>query len=170
VARYSPTILRWCRHWQLQEADAQDVTQIVLLTLARKIGTFTYDPKGSFRAWLKTLARNACSDFVAGRQRGGMGSGDSQVLAALDTLEASDDLAKHLEEEYQQELLERATLLVRSRVAPRTWEAFRLTAQEGLSGAEAAARLEMRVANVYVAKSEVLKMLREEVRKLEQDL
>ncbi len=49
----------------------------------------------------------------------------------------------------------------------RTWDAFRLTALEGLSGAEAAGRLGMKVAAVYVARSEVQKRLRDEVRRLE---
>ena len=54
VNRYGPRIHAWCRHWNLQEADAQDVTQIVLLQLAAKMRTFVYDPSRSFRAWLKT--------------------------------------------------------------------------------------------------------------------
>ena len=33
VARYGPSILQWCRGWGVQEADAQDVTQDVLLKL-----------------------------------------------------------------------------------------------------------------------------------------
>ena len=56
---------------------------------------------------------------------------------------------------------------VRQRVEPSTWEAFRLTAQEGLSGAETAERLGLQVAAVFKAKSRVQKMLREEAAKLE---
>ena len=56
---------------------------------------------------------------------------------------------------------------VRLRVAPQTWEAFRLTALEGLSGAEAAQRIPMQVAQVFVAKRRVQKMLSSEVAKLE---
>jgi RNA polymerase sigma-70 factor (ECF subfamily) len=167
VARYGPIILRWCRHWQLQDADAQDVTQMVLLALAQKIAAFTYNPQGSFRAWLKTLARHACSDYVDRRQRAGLGSGDSQVLSSLNSVEASDELAQHLDEEYRRELFELASRQVQLRVAAHTWEAFRLTALEGVAAAEVASRLNMRVAHVYVAKSEVLRMLREEIQKLE---
>jgi hypothetical protein len=58
-------------------------------------------------------------------------------------------------------------VLVRPRVAPRTWDAFRLTALEGCTGAAAAAQLEMKVAQVYVAKSEIKGMTRREVRRLE---
>ncbi len=59
VARYAPRILHWCRGWGLQESDARDVTQEVLLKLNRLIATFVYDPSGSFRGWLKTLASPA---------------------------------------------------------------------------------------------------------------
>ena len=39
VDRYGPRIYQWCRRWDLQEADAQDVTQTVLLRLASKLQT-----------------------------------------------------------------------------------------------------------------------------------
>jgi RNA polymerase sigma-70 factor (ECF subfamily) len=56
---------------------------------------------------------------------------------------------------------------VRRRVEPHTWEAFRLTAVEGMSGAEAAARLGLKVATVFKAKSKVRAMLQEEVARME---
>ena len=56
---------------------------------------------------------------------------------------------------------------VRLRVAPHTWEAFRLVALEGLPVAEVAARVHLQVAMVYVAKSKVQRMLQEEIGKLE---
>ncbi|MCI0351682.1 MAG: hypothetical protein L0Z53_19855, partial [Acidobacteriales bacterium] len=55
------------------------------------------------------------------------------------------------------------------RVAPHTWEAFRLVAIEGLPVEDVAANVRMQVAMVYVAKSKVQKMLREEIQKLEAD-
>jgi RNA polymerase sigma-70 factor (ECF subfamily) len=167
VEHYGAKIYAWCRKWDLQEADAQDVTQDVLLRLARKMKDFTYDPSKSFRAWLKTLTAHAWSDFVKARGRPGLGSGDSRVHAALESAAAREDLVKHLEEEFDRELLEEAMLRVRLRVAPQTWQAFRLTALEGLSGAEAAGRIPMQVAQVFVAKRRVQKMLREEVARLE---
>ena len=56
---------------------------------------------------------------------------------------------------------------VHLRVQPQTWEAFRLIAFDGLSGAEAAARLGLPVTRVYKAKSNVQKLLEAEVRYLE---
>ena len=167
VAHYGTKVYGWCRKWGLQEADAEDVAQDVLLRLARKMRDFTYDPARSFRAWLKTLTQHAWSDFVESRRRPGLGSGDSAVGALLHSVEARDDLVKHLEEEFDRELLEEAKVRVRLRVAPQTWSAFELTALQGLSGAEAAARIPMQVAQVFIAKRRVQKMLQEEVARLD---
>jgi RNA polymerase sigma-70 factor (ECF subfamily) len=165
--RYGRKIYAWCRHWHLQEADAQDVTQDVLLKVARRMQTFVYDPSQSFRAWLKTVTHHAWRDFLDGRAGPGNGSGDSNVLELLQTLPARDHLVGELDEEFSRELLDEAMARVRLRVQPHTWEAFRLLAVERLSGAEAAARLDMKVATVFVARSKVQKMVQEEVRRLE---
>ena len=167
VRRYSGQIYGWCRHWHLQQADAEDVTQTVLVKLARKMQTFRYDPARSFRGWLKAVAHHAWLDFVEAQRRPGGGSGDSDVRGVLETVEARDDLLRQLEEEFDRELLDEASARVRLRVQPRTWEAFRLLAVEGLSGAEAGARLGMKVATVFVARSKVQKWIQEEPRRLD---
>jgi RNA polymerase sigma factor (sigma-70 family) len=169
VSRYRPKILSWCRQWKLQDADAEDVTQNVLLMVSRQMRTFRYDPARSFRAWLKTIARRAWSDWVAAERRRTAGSGDSNVRELLGTVEAGDDLARRLEEEYERELLDAAAARVRLRVEPRTWEAFDLLAREGLSGADVAARLGMKIGAVFVAKNRVQKMLRQEIAALESE-
>jgi RNA polymerase sigma-70 factor (ECF subfamily) len=167
VERYGRRIYGWCRKWGLQEADAEDVTQDVLLRLASKMRGFAYDPSRSFRGWLRTLTHHAWSDFLADRKRPGAGSGDGEVTRALEQAEARDDLTRWLDEEFTRALFEEASARVRLRVRPHTWEAFRLTAVEGKSGAEAAALLGMQVATVFVARSKVQKMLLDEARKLE---
>jgi RNA polymerase sigma factor (sigma-70 family) len=167
VRRYSPQIYAWCRCRGAQEADAEDITQVVLLKLLRRMGEFTYDATGSFRAWLKTVTHHAWCDFQKAHQRPGRGSGDSVFARLLDSVEARDDLLRHLEEEYTRQLLEEATFQVRLRVAPPTWEAFRLTALEGLSGAEAGARLGMRASQVFVYKFRVQRLLQETVSQLD---
>jgi RNA polymerase sigma factor (sigma-70 family) len=167
VDHYGPKILVWCRAWHLQDADAQDVAQTVLLKLATKLRDFAYDPNRSFRAWLKTVAQHAWLDFLEARKRAGQGTGDSAALNRLESVQARDDLMTRLEEAFDQELLKEAIVRVRLRVAPQTWEAFRLTAQEGLSGAETSARIGMQAAQVYVSKRRVQKMLQDEIRKLE---
>jgi RNA polymerase sigma-70 factor (ECF subfamily) len=169
VERYGRRIYGWCRQAQLQEADAEDVAQMVLVQLAKSMRDFAYDPSKSFRGWLRTLTRHAWSDFVEARQRGGRASGDSDTCAALHTVPAREDLVARLEEQFDQDVLDEATARVRLRIDPRTWEAFRLLAVEGLSGAEAARRLDRTVAAVFKARTRVQAMLRDEVAWLEGD-
>jgi RNA polymerase sigma-70 factor (ECF subfamily) len=85
---------------------------------------------------------------------------------ALGSVEARDDLVRQLDAAFDREVLEEANERVRGRVEAHTWEAFRLTAQEGLSGAEVAERLGLKVTTVFKAKSKVQKLLREEVVRL----
>src|SRR5262245_53140473 len=167
VERYGRHIYRWCRQWKLQDADAEDVTQDILAKLTQKLRAFAYDPSRSFRAWLKTVAHHAWRDFEDSRRRARPAAGDSQIQELMLTLEAREDLIQRLEEAFDLELLEAAKVRVRLRVAPHTWEAFRLLALEGLPATEVAARVRLQVAMVYVAKSKVQKMLQEEIRKLE---
>lgn len=161
VEYYGRHIYRWCRQWGLQDADAEDVTQVVLLKLSMRMRHFVYDPTKSFRAWLRTLAHHAWADLLAERARSGGKAID--VVAALNQAEARDDLAARLESEFDLELREEAERRVRLRVASTTWEAFRLAAVEGLPGIEVADRLGMKVAAVFMAKSNVLKRLQDEV-------
>jgi RNA polymerase sigma-70 factor (ECF subfamily) len=167
VERYGRHIYRWCRQWRLQDADAEDVTQDILVKLTQKLGAFAYDPSRSFRGWLKTVAHHTWRDFVDSRRHAQRAAGDSRVRELLLTVEAREDLARKLEEAFDLELVEAAKLRVRLRVAPHTWEAFRLMALEGLPVAEVAARVHLQVAMVYVAKSKVQRMLQEEIAKLE---
>jgi RNA polymerase sigma-70 factor (ECF subfamily) len=165
VDYYAPAIYRWCAGRGLQDTDAQDVTQQVLLLLATKLPAFSYDPSKSFRAWLRTLTHHAWADFLSGRAR--PTTGHPTAWAALATAEAREDFLQRIEDEFDLELLELAMARVRERVEPGTWEAFRLTALEGIPATEVARRLGKQVANVYVLRSNVQKLLQAEVAELE---
>ena len=161
VDRYGPQIFAWCRRWGLQETDAEDVTQTVLLKLAEKLRAFEYDPARRFRSWLKTVAQHAWVDLMRDRQRVGQGAGDSAALAQLHEVQAREDLATRLEAAYDLELLDTAMARVQLRIEPHTWEAFRLTALEQTPVTDVATRLNLPVAVVYKARSKVQKMLRD---------
>jgi RNA polymerase sigma-70 factor (ECF subfamily) len=167
VERYGRHIYRWCRQWKLQDADAEDVTQNILVKLNQKLRAFAYDPSRSFRGWLKTVAHHAWRDFEDSRRQVRTAASDSHAEALILSLEAREDLSQRLEEAFDLELLELAMVRVRLRVAPHTWEAFRLLAIDGMPVTEVAAKVSMQVAMVYVAKSKVQKMLQEEITKLE---
>jgi RNA polymerase sigma-70 factor (ECF subfamily) len=169
VERYGPSIYSWARRGGLQDADAEDVTQMVLVKLAERMRSFNYDPSRTFRGWLRRLTQHAWSDFVSARERGGRASGDSTTAECLTQVPARDELVARLEEQFDQEVLEEARARVQLRVEADSWQAFHLTAVEGLSGAEAARRLNKEVAAVYKAKNRVQKLLRAEIARLDGD-
>ncbi len=170
VEQYTPRIYGWCRRYGLQDSDAADITQEALGKLVKAIRTFDYDPRrGSFRGWLKTVTQHAVQDFLRNVERSGRGSGDTQVglaLAAIQAPVAVGELQALLDAEAERELLREAEAHVQLRVKPSTWEAYRLATQGSFSAAEVAERLSMSIAEVYVAKSRVVKMLRVQVEQL----
>ncbi len=166
VTRYGKKIQAWCRHWGLQESDAADVCQTVLLKLAKEMSNFDRRPDGSFRAWLKTVSHHAWYDLVQSRQHKILKGGE-HLESRLASEEARDDLVTQMEAAWDQELMELASQRVQLRLAPKTWNAFQLSAVERLSGEEVAARLQMNLASVYKAKSNVLRLLQQEVQSLE---
>jgi RNA polymerase sigma factor (sigma-70 family) len=168
VDRYGHRIASWCLAWGLQHADAVDVTQTILTTLVVRLRQFQYDPAKKFRAFLRKMTNDAVCDALRASQRGRVvGTGGSNTVEVLETLAAREDLVQRIEKEFDLDLLEKATERVRLRVAPQTWEAYRLTAEEQLPGAEVASRLGMREGAVYEAKSNVLRLLRQELHELE---
>lgn len=163
MRRYGPRIEGWCKRWGLQDADASDVTQNVMLQLSRQMKSFRYDPRGRFRSWLKTVAWRAWVDFLKARQRNPAATGSPDSLVQLNSVPAKDDLLARLDEEADREILDVALARVRGRVKESTFEAFALMAFEGVSGAEAAARTGIKPSSAFAAKSRLDRMLSKEV-------
>ena len=58
--QYRELILRYSRRCGLQEADAEDVRQLVMMHLARTLPRFEYDPsRGRFRSYLRRAIKNS---------------------------------------------------------------------------------------------------------------
>jgi RNA polymerase sigma-70 factor (ECF subfamily) len=167
VRIYAPLLYGYARRHGLQDADAADLTQEVLLVVSQAIRRLDYDPRrGSFRGWLLTVVRTRLCNFLDRRRiRPGP---DSDATARLDAVAAPDaNPDAWWQEEYERQLFAWAAEQVRSSVEPNTWEAFRLTAVEGRPAVETASRLSLTVAAVYMAKSRILARLRDLVRTVE---
>jgi RNA polymerase sigma factor (sigma-70 family) len=161
VRIYSRIIYGFCVQRGLQEADAADVTQEVLKTVARTIQRFEYDPsRGKFRSWLMTVTRSKFNNFLGSKQRRNEVSGGTSLLQRLDDV-ASPEEESNWDRELHQRLFEWASERVRSEVTPKAWEVFLGTAVEGRSGEEIASAFGLSVGAVYVAKSRVIARLRE---------
>lgn len=171
VELYGSLLYGFARQRGLQDADAADLTQEVLLAIVQTAGRWHYDPqRGSFRGWLYGVTRNKIAQFLTNRRSQPLGSGDSttqQRLAEQPKPEA--DLEATWEQEYQQHLFRLAAAQIQKHFNPTTWKAFWRTAVEGARGAAVAAELGLSVGAVYVARSRVLARLTEEIQQLRTD-
>lgn len=169
VEIYAPLVFQLACRRGLQQADAADVTQEVLSAVSRAMSRGQYAAgKGTFRGWLLTIARNEVNTALAGRQRREAAGGGTTAQLDLAALPAPDEAAAW-ETDYQQRLFAWAAERVKEEVQPATWRAFERTAIDRASGDAVAAELGMTIAAVYLAKSRVMKRLREIVREIEQE-
>jgi RNA polymerase sigma-70 factor (ECF subfamily) len=171
VCRYGSRIYQWCRGWGLQEVDAQNVTQEVLIKLFQNLRDFVYDPsRGRFRGFLKRVAHNVWQDYLASqRLPGATAPGGSDAQEALGAQATRSDLAEALAEAFDLELLDEAKARVRRQVSERDWQIFQALALDGRSGAEVAAEQDMSVAAVFMVRSRVQQKLRDVVQALEEE-
>lgn len=170
VALYRPLIFSLARRGGLQQADAEELTQEVLLAVAGAVARWTPDPqRGAFRTWLARITRNLLINYLVARRRRGWECGGSDLR---ELIEQQPDPAAVAEielvrREYRRGLFWAAAKKVRGQVHEETWQAFYRTAVAGESPADAAAQLKLPVAAVYVARSRVLARLKHEVQRLD---
>ncbi len=171
VKLYSPLIYGFARNRGLQDADSADLMQDVLRSVSGAVGRLDYDrQKGGFRAWLFTVTRNKLFSFQERRRSQAIASGDT---AAVEQLNNAPDRANHLEaewdREYERRLAAAAMEKIRVEFNEKTWQAFWLTAVDGLSAEDVKERLGMSTGSIYVAKSRVLARVKQEVEHMMSD-
>jgi RNA polymerase sigma-70 factor (ECF subfamily) len=165
VDLYTPLLHRYCRRRGLQDADAADVAQEVLLQVAQSIRTFEYRPeRGRFRDWLAAVTHSKLVRWWAKRGPEAAGGAEADDLAEVPAADAE------WTAEFNAHVLRAALERARPNFEPDTWRAFELQWLGNRSAAEAAAELGLPLTSMYVAKSRVLKRLREEVLLLAEDL
>jgi RNA polymerase sigma-70 factor (ECF subfamily) len=172
LGTYEGAVMRYCRSRGLQEPDARDVVQEVLLAVHQAMHSWQPTGRaGGFRAWLIRTTHNMCLKSLRAQARGDRGLGGSSVRAVFHERSASSKQDHDLEEdvEWQRWAFYWAANEVECEVLPATWQAFWQTAVDGQPAAEVARRLEMRVGSVYAAKCRVLSRLRERIQQLLRD-
>ncbi|MEZ6061710.1 MAG: sigma-70 family RNA polymerase sigma factor [Planctomycetaceae bacterium] len=169
VAIYEPFVYRFARRGGLQDADARELVQNVMLSVARAVGHWSPDEaRGRFRTWLFRIARNQLLDVVAKHRKQIQSRGGSNFFAAVADLSADDPTAAdQLCLEHRRELFRWAAERVKSNVRETTWKAFWLTAVEDHPVEMVADQLGLTPGAIYIARSRVLAKLRDEVQKWE---
>jgi RNA polymerase sigma-70 factor (ECF subfamily) len=157
---YGPLVFGWCRRVGLQVRDAEDVLQEVFLTVAARIGDYAHDqPGATFRGWLRTITRNKLGDWLRRHARQEQPAGGSEGQLRL--LELTPPESVEGDQADRSELYQRAVALIQAEFEPRSWQAFWRVVVEEANPAEVAAALGMTRNAVYIARSRVLRRLRE---------
>lgn len=168
-AIYAPLIERLARQRGLQDADAADLVQEVLRTVASAIERQLFDPaRGSFRGWLFRIARNLMVNFLISQRRHPRGSGDTDMQQLLEAWPAQDAADSVLfDAEYKRQLLNWAAEQLRGEFTERMWQAFWQTGVEARSAKDVAAALGTTVGTIYHYKSRVMARLRRKIEEVQ---
>jgi RNA polymerase sigma-70 factor (ECF subfamily) len=160
---YGPTVYGWSRRAGLQSADAADVMQQVFVTVAAHIQQFHPDrTEGAFGGWLWTLFHSRLMDFFRDHQRQPRAVGDSEVKRLHDAMPEQFLLSDGLRRESDAaEQVQRALTVIQRDFAEASWQAFWRTAVEQQPTGQVALDLGMTPAAVCMARSRILRRLRE---------
>ncbi len=172
VSIYEPFVYRFARRGGLQDADARELVQNVMLAVARAVGRWRPDgDRGKFRTWLFRIARNQLIDLSGKIRRHAATRGGTSVPGVLEEEQPGRNgwTTEELKLSHRRELFHWAANRVRTSVKHATWQAFWMTAVEERPVEHAAHELGLSIGAVYIARSRVLARLREEVKKWEDD-
>lgn len=152
----------------MQDADAQDLAQKVLMSVAAAIGDWKKnDDRVRFRHWLRRVARNGIINALSRQPLDRAAGGTSVQELLAEHADVEDESDAQIELEYRRELYQRAAKTVQIDVAPDTWRAFEMTVVENCSIDDAAVQLNKSVGNIYAARSRIIRRLRDEIEELE---
>jgi len=171
----------------LSDAEAQDVVQETVLTVARKIGDFKSHPDlGSFKGWLLTITRRRIADQIekrakiatAGQPRAttvphplkrGIESEDSTRTSTVERVPdpASVGIDAYWEEQWQLHVFNAAVERVKNQVSPKQFQIFELYVLRDWPVSKVSQTLEVSAAQVYLAKHRVSSLLKKERARLE---
>ena len=169
VEIYRPVIYRIARRRGLQDADAQDLTQKVLLSISNAFPSWEKrDESVRFRHWLRRVARNAIVNALT-RKPKDAAVGGTAVQDLLADQPRDETIDHEVTLEHRRELFCRAAGVVRTEVAPDTWRVFQLAVIEDLPIEEVAKQVGKSVGAAYACRGRVMNRLRRAVERLEEN-
>lgn len=171
VEIYRPVIYRMARKRGLQDADAQDLSQQVLISISAAIERWEQrDESIRFRHWLRRVAKNAITNALTRRPKDQAGGGTEFQNRLQDSPQADEQLENELTQEHRRELFHKAATIVQSEVAAESWKVFQLCLIDGLTIEQAARQVNKTVGAAYACRGRIMNRLRSTVQILEQQL
>jgi RNA polymerase sigma-70 factor, ECF subfamily len=160
---YSPLIGRWLSSYGISEPEAEDLTQEVFQTLLTEIRTFKHNGNtGAFRRWLRLTIVNRLKGFWRDRRMESLTNGEDANMILKQMEDPASDPNIFWDLEHDSHVANGLLLLVEPQFTASTWQAFRMQVMEGIKARVVAEQLGISVNAALIAKSRVMKALREE--------
>jgi RNA polymerase sigma-70 factor (ECF subfamily) len=158
----------------LRNEEAFDCVQETILTIAKQSKKNLYDPKqGSFKTWLMNMTRWRINDQFRKRKKDtAMHAGgweDDRQTAVIERIEdpAGDQLSRLWEVEWKKNLADAALARVKNQVSPKQYQIFDCYVVKQWDASRVREKLNVSMAQVYLAKHRVGTVLKRELAKLE---
>jgi len=158
----------------LTAVEAQDVVQETMISVAKHMPTFEYDPAiGSFKTWLLNMTRWRITDQL--RKRGPFAAGHppaEETATGTRTVDkvvdpVSRDLDALWDAEWEKNLLDAALAKVKRQLDPQKYQIFDLYVNKEWAPEKVAATFGISVDQVYLVKHRTTELIKEEVKRLE---
>lgn len=165
---YEPLILRFAKRRGLQDADAREVAQNVMIAVAKAVDRWQPDrERGRFRAWLFRIARNQLINYVK-KHASQNASGYSSSAVAIDPFDRSAELKSQVDLDYRREMFRLAAAHVRDSFSENSWIAFWQTSVMGQPVELVSRQLGITPGAIYVARSRIIARIKSIVNQWEQ--
>ena len=157
----------------LTRSEAEEVVQETLISVAKHMPTFKYDPSiGSFKGWLLNMTRWRITDHL--RKRKFQTSTDQPDLddpkIEKEAMPSPPDLEKLWDAEWESNLLNSAVAKARRRLDPLQYQIFDFYANKQWPPEKVAKTFSIPIAQVYLAKHRVTETIKEEVERLRKEM
>lgn len=158
----------------LTEEEAQDLVQETMLSVAKQMPSFRYDPKqGSFKAWLMKIIHRRLTDYWRKRppwaaERQSIRN-ETPGTSTTNQIPAPSGFSMETvwDEEWQKNLVGAAMENVKRKIAPRQYQIFDLYVIKEWTVRDVTRTLHVSAAQVYLAKLRVSRLVQAEIRRLE---
>jgi len=160
---YQTRVMQWCREKGLNSADSEDASQTVFLRLLTGIQRFTRKGRSqSLGAWLRCVAERKSIDVHRNRTRMKLEYWPNPELARQTQIE-QDPASSSPQAFAWPQRVEEALEIVKNECEPQTWQAFEEVVMKGRQPNDVAAELGVARNVIYLAKSRILRRLREQL-------
>jgi len=158
---YRPLLLSYVKKKGLNDSDAEEVVQDVLVKLVREMPKFQLNhAKGRFRTWLFTVFIGTFLDRYRKHKRQKKAENAYTLAARSFDEDKREELEAEWDMVYRRHLLQVLLERVKPSVAEKTWVCFEQHVKLGRPAKEVAAALQMEENTVYVYAKRILDKLR----------